>query len=170
VIDNAMRLREVRVDVDGDGVMESGMKVDEARPSRTEADQNKNGKFDTWGFYEAGRLTRAELDLDENGKIERWEHFGPEGRLEKVGTSSRGDGVEDTWSYPDSDGLLVKEEFDTDRDGRIDKRHLYSASPGSQTTRTLSIVEIDIDAAGRAERRLHYRADGSFERVEIVSR
>jgi hypothetical protein len=170
VIDSSLQVREVRIDFDGDSVMETAAMMANGQPTRTAVDQTKNGTADTWGYWSGGRLTRAELDLDENGTIERWEHYGADNGLEKVGTSSKGDGVEDSWSYPDSMGLILKEEFDTDRDGRVDKRHLYSSPPASPSTRVISVVEIGIDASGTPERRLHYRFDGSFDRVERVSR
>src|SRR5688572_23057249 len=84
------------------------------RLKRIELDQNKNGRMDTFSYWDATRVNRIEIDADEDGRIERWEHYAEGNRLEKVGTSSKGDGVEDTWSFPDSAGLVLKEEFDTD--------------------------------------------------------
>ena len=146
IIDNLQRTREVQIDLDGDGVMESAS-----------ASDAKGG-------------VRVGVDLDKNGTIERWEYYGADARIERVGTSSTGNGVEDTWSYPDAAGLLLKEEFDTDQDGRIDKRHLYVAPPESPSARVLSVVEMGIDRSGRPERRMYYRPDGSFDRVEKVAR
>ena len=170
IIDNSQRTREIQMDLDGDGVIESAAPLREKGAVRVGVDRNKNGTIDAWGYWSDDRLIRAELDLDENGTVERWEYYGAENRLEKVGSSSKGDGVADTWSFPDAAGLLLKEEFDTDRDGRVDKRHFYVEPPGSPSSRVLSIVEMDIDRSGKPDRRMYYRPDGTFDRVERVAR
>jgi len=137
---------------------------------KIEIDQNKNGRMDTWSYWDGARLDRIEIDKDEDGKIERWEHFGPDSntRVVRVGSSSRDDGVEDTWTYPAADDPLAvgRVETDTDRDGRIDKRETYTRSATDPGRRTLSMVETGIDASGKAERTLYYRPDGSFDRIE----
>lgn len=140
------------------------------RLRKVEIDQNKNGKIDTWSYWDATKLLRIETDSDEDGKIDRWEHFGPDGsrRIVKLGSSSKDDGVEDTWAYPDERDLLLRVETDTDRDGTIDKRESFIASAGAPGGRVLSMVELGIDKAGQAERRLYYNPDGSFGRMETV--
>lgn len=161
------RRTNFKVDATVDGMALTAKYDDKTgRLRRIDVDQNKNGRIETFGYWDGNRLLKIEIDLDENGVIERWEHYGEGNRLERVGTSSKGDGVEDTWSYPDAEGLVLKEEFDTDRDGRVDKRDTYAAPPGAPGQRVLSIVELNLDKDGHPERRLHYRPDGQFDRVE----
>lgn len=136
------------------------------RLTRLDVDTNKNGKIDAFSYRDGTTLLRIEVDRDEDGTIDRWEHYGAGNKLQSVGTSSKGDGIEDIWSYPDAAGLLLKVEFDTDRDGVIDKRDLYSPDPGAPDGRVLTTLELGIDKAGQPERRLHYRPDGTFDRVE----
>ncbi|MEO8680204.1 MAG: hypothetical protein ABI665_14230 [Vicinamibacterales bacterium] len=139
---------------------------------KIEIDQNKNGRMDTWSYWDATRLYRIEIDKDEDGRIERWEHFGAASNtvIERLGSSSRDDGIEDTWTYPDpaSPLLIAKVETDTDRDGQIDKREILAAPPGDPGRRVLSVVELDLDKAGQPARRLYYNADGSFDRMEAL--
>ncbi|MEO8680206.1 MAG: hypothetical protein ABI665_14240 [Vicinamibacterales bacterium] len=135
------------------------------RLKKINIDQNKNGRIDTWSYWDATKVILIEIDKDEDGKVERWEHYDGAGNtLTRVGSSSKGDGVEDTWTYPDESGQLSRVETDTDRDGSVDKRETYVAGPGG---RVISMVELEIDKSGVAARRLYYRPDGSFDRSEV---
>jgi len=138
------------------------------RLKRLDADTNKNGRMETFSYWDATRLFRIEIDGDEDGKIDRWEHYDANNKMTRVGSSSKDDEVEDTWTYPDANGFLARVETDVDRDGAIDKREIYAPKPGAPEGRVLSIVELDLDQAGQPRRRLHYRADGSFEKTEAV--
>ena len=112
-----------------------------AHPSRSRHQQN--GKIDSWTFQEGTRLDRLEIDKDENGKIDRWEHY-VDNKMVKIGTSSRGDGVEDEWAYPSAKGPFVERvESDTDRDGRIDKWENFDASPTPGGAAVLRSVSMD---------------------------
>jgi hypothetical protein len=98
----------------------------------------------------AVRPIRGEADTDGDGRIDRWEYFDASSALTLIGTSSRGDGVEDTWTYPLSSTsaetvvvtsrnrdraldhreyfrgeTLMRTEDDTNGDGRIDKWQRY---------------------------------------------
>ena len=137
------------------------------RLSRIEMDQNKDGRMETVSFWDGTRIERIEVDRDEDGRVDRWEHYGPGNKMTKVGTSRRDDAVEDTWAYPDERGFLFKVESDTDRDGVIDKRETFAPRPGAPDSRVLTVVELGLDKAGRASRRLYYKADGSFDRSVV---
>ena len=137
------------------------------RMTKVDIDQDKNGRIETWSFWDATRLIRIEIDKDEDGRIERWEHFDEKRRLTKIGSSSRDDAIEDTWTYPDEQGFLVLVETDTDRDGNIDKRETFVRAPDPQG-RVLSVVELGLDKAGQPGQRLYYKPDGSFDRAETV--
>ena len=64
------------------------------------ADQDGDGRTDQWTYLDGTRAIRGEADTDGDGRIDRWEYFDAASALTRVGTSSRGDGVEDTWTYP----------------------------------------------------------------------
>ena len=98
---------------------------------------------------------------------DRWEYYGEGYVLEKVGTSSRSDGVVDEWAFQNADGSLARVERDEDRDGRIDKWETFLSSPDGGAP-VLREVAFDPDAQGRPLRRLVYGADGNLERVEKV--
>ncbi len=146
-------------------------------------DSNGNGIVDTWSYMDGARVVRIEIDKDEDGKIDRWEYYGPDQKLEKVGFSRANDGKEDAWSYPGADGsierieistnrdgkvtrvehyrknVLVAAEEDSDEDGRMDKWETYDGE-------RLASVAFDTQHRGTPDRRLIYGADGSV-RVEV---
>src|SRR5215213_320258 len=138
------------------------------RLKKIDIDQNKNGRIETFSYWDATRLILIEVDKDEDGKIDRWEHYGDQNKLASVGSSSKDDEVEDTWTYPDGSGFLARVETDTNRDGVVDKREIFIPRDGAPDGRVLSIVELELDKSGQPARRLHYRADGSFERSEVL--
>lgn len=130
-------------------------------------DVNKNGKMDTFSFWDGTRLDQIQIDSNEDGKIDRWEHYGPEKKLLTVGSSSRGDGIEDTLTWlPDAEGT-VRVDTDEDRDGVIDKREFLSPRADG-TGLTLRRAEMEFDKDGNPHRRLYYGQDGSFERTEAI--
>lgn len=137
------------------------------RLKRIELDRNHNGRIDTWSYWDGTRVERIDIDHDEDGRVDRWEHYGTNNVMTRVGTSSKDDAVEDTWAYPDEGGFLFKVESDTDRDGVVDKRETFIPLPGAPDRRVLSMVELGLDKAGRASRRIYYKTDGSFDRSEI---
>jgi hypothetical protein len=144
------------------------------------ADQNGDGRIDQWTYLDGNRPLRGESDSDADGRIDRWEYFDPQAALILVGTSSRGDGVEDTWTQPSPNSSgevhvstarlhdrladrheyfrgeqLVRAEEDTNADGRIDKWERYEGG---------SLREAAFDtsfAKGRPDRRVLYDAKGS---------
>lgn len=157
--------RRSNFEVRGDGGV---AKYDPAsgRLKKFDIDQNRNGRIETFSYWDGTRLLRIEVDRDEDGKVDRWEHYGAGNKMVRIGSSSRDDEIEDTWTYPDDNGLLRMVESDADRDGRIDRREFYAAQPGHAEGRVITIVEMDFDKSGQPARRLRYRADGSFDRAE----
>lgn len=122
--------------------------------------------------------------MDGDGRIDRWEYFDTRAALTVIGTSSRGDGIEDTWTYAGAvgderqiarsgrrdrqidrrefyrDDVLVRVEEDTNADGLIDKWSRYEGA-------VLREVLLDRSLGlGRPDRRLRYDAKGQFEMIE----
>lgn len=140
IADESFRIREMRIDSNRDGTVDSVIGFNTTR-------------------------TSAAIDANKDGTTDRWEHFDPTGALIKTGESSRGDGIEDTWTYLDKDGLLSRIESDENRDGLVDKRQIFG--PGADgLRRVLRIVEMDLNRDGVPRLRLYYRPDGSFEKSE----
>lgn len=149
------------------------------------ADQNGDGRIDQWTYLEGNRPLRGESDLDADGRIDRWEYFDAQAALVLVGTSSLGDGVEDTWTGPSptSSGevhirtsrrrdrladrheyfrgeQLVRAEEDTNADGRIDKWERYEGALLREASFDTSFMK------GRPDRRVLYDAKGISVVVE----
>ena len=135
---------------------------------RIDIDQDKDGRIETFSYWDAARVLRIEIDSDHDGRIDRWEHYDAQNLLASVGSSRHDDGIEDTWAYPDRTGELERVDSDSDRDGVIDKRERFTA--GDAASRVLSVVELDLDQSGKAGRRLVYGPDGTFRRVEVLQR
>ena len=150
-----------------------------ARLVQLSADQNGDGRIDQWTYLDGNRPLRGEADLDADGRVDRWEYFDAQAVLILVGTSSRGDGLEDTWTRPSltpsgevhvstarlRDRLadrheyfrvdrLVRAEEDTNADGRIDKWERYEGTLLREASFDTSFVK------GRPDRRVVYDAMG----------
>ena len=134
--------------------------------TRLDVDTDKNGRIESFSYWDGPRLLRIEIDKNEDGRVERWEYYDEKNKLAKVGGPSRPDGVEDMWDVPDAEGLLSRVELDENRDGAIDKRYTFASPPRRPELRVMVMAELDIDASGRPGVRLHYRFDGSLRRTE----
>jgi hypothetical protein len=147
---------------------------------RLAADQDGNGRAEQWTYMDGNQPLRGEADLDDDGRIDRWEYFDAQSALVLIGTASRGDGVEDTWTWPAAtrdgemhtavsrrrdrhrdrheylrDNVLVRAEEDTNGDGRIDKWERYEGG---------ALREAAFDTTfttGRADRRVRYGTQGT---------
>ena len=148
------------------------------------ADQNGDGVLDQWSYMDGDSPLRGEADTDGDGRIDRWEYFGAKAELVKVGTSSRNDGVEDTWSYPapvngetvvdisrHGDRLvdrheyyrgqtLVRVEEDVNSDGLIDKWERYEGA-------VLRQADFDTTfSTGKPNKHVRYDAQGKLQTLE----
>ena len=115
-------------------------------------DSDGNGKIDTWSYMDGARVVRIEIDKDEDGKIERWEHYGPDGKLEKIGSSRAQDGKEDAWSYAGPDGTVARIDVSTRRDGRVTRIEHYQRD-------VLVTAEEDGDGDGKMDTWETYEGD-----------
>lgn len=140
------------------------------RLTKLDVDTNKNGRTDSFSYWDGPRLIRIEVDQDEDGRLDRWEHYDEQNKMARVGSSSKDDQIEDTWTYPDARGFLARVDTDTNRDGVVDKRETFVPRADQPDGRVLQSVELDIDQAGNPGRRLYYRPDGSFDRVATLRR
>ncbi len=145
------------------------------------ADQNGDGRIDQWTYLDGTRPVRGEADTDDDGRVDRWEYFDAASALTMIGTSSRGDGIEDTWTYPAASAegetqvvtsrrrdraldhrefyrgdALVRIEDDSSGDGRIDKWERYEGAVLREAAFDTSF------SRGRADRRMRYDEQGRF--------
>ena len=151
---------------------------------RLDYDSDGNGVPDVRTYMNAGRPVRSEIDANEDGVVDRWEYFDERQQVQKVGTASAGDGREDTWVYPPSDGASARIERSSRRDGVVDRREFLE---GDETVRAEAdtdgdgrldrwetyedgvLVALALDtsrADGRPDRRLVYGADGTLLRID----
>ncbi|MEP6782406.1 MAG: hypothetical protein ABI983_01985 [Acidobacteriota bacterium] len=109
------------------------------------ADQDGDGRVDQWTYLDGTRPIRGEKDDNNDGRIDRWEYFGAQAELLMVGTSSRSDGIEDTWAFVEASKGEGRIEVSVSRDRRVDRHEFYNAD-------TLSRVELDTNGDGRVDR------------------
>ena len=149
---------------------------------RLDYDTDRDGRVDMRAYLENGRTMRIEADGNGDGIVDRWEYYRTDGQLDRLGTSSESDGVEDTWVVQRGDemrvdistrrdgvadrhefhdkGVLVRSEQDTNGDGRIDQWQRFDGG---------KLRELLLDtsqASGRPDRRLVYANDGSVQSVD----
>ena len=131
------------------------------RLKKLEVDTDKNGKTDTLDVH--GRHpNRPHRDRPRRERKSRPVEYYADKKLEKVGTSTRGDGVVDEWAFQGTDGVLARVETDTDRDGRIDKWESFDPPRVPGGPAILRAVAIDPDDAGQPRRRLLYAPGRQF--------
>ena len=157
--------------------------ADSQTVSRLDYATNADGRVDIRSYLQNGRGVRLEADGNGDGRVDRWEYYRADGQLDRLGTSSRADGREDTWVVQNGsqmrvdistrrdgvvdrhefreNGVLVRAEQDSDFDGRIDEWQRFDNG-------RLRELLVDTERSGRPDRRLLYGANGSLERIEDV--
>jgi hypothetical protein len=152
---------------------------------RLDADQDRDGRIDARSYMAVNVPLRTEIDTDRDNRIDRWEYVDEASRVFMIGTSSRGDGLEDRWTLTGQtndertllmsrardrridrrefyrDDALVRAEEDANADGRADRWEVWRGGV---------LRELSFDSAGssgRADSRLTYDAGGRFELFEV---
>jgi hypothetical protein len=151
---------------------------------RLSADLDGDGRADQWTFLEGSRPLRTEIDADGDRRIERWEYFDATGALAVVGTSSRGDGTEDTWSWAEDQAGERRVDVSSARDRAIDRREFYRGESLVRVDADTNLDglidrwerfdggrlrEVSVDTTrrrGRADRRLLYDESARFTGLE----
>ena len=137
------------------------------RLQKLDVDLDKNGKMDSFSYWDGTRVRLIELDKNEDGVIENWEHYDESNKRVALGGSMRNDGIEDSWDFFDANGVYLKTELDQDRDGVVESRYVYGADPADAARRVLLEAQLNINAAGEPGQIVYYRADGSQIRTEV---
>jgi hypothetical protein len=96
-------------------------------------------------------LRRLEVDTNYDGKADRWEAYDGTGALVSVGTSRSHGDKPDVWTFPGISG----------RTRRVDRWQDWG-------TGRLASEDLDIDADGKPDRRMHYDKQGRFARLETL--
>ena len=152
---------------------------------RLDSDQNGDGVIEVRTYMAGSAPLRTEIDTNQDGRVDRWEYLDANSRVRMVGTSSRGDGVEDRWTLTavtNGERTLL---LSRARDRRIDRREFYrgetlvrAEEDGNADGRTDKwevwadgrIREAAFDSLGtlgRPDRRVKYDGSGKFQMFEI---
>jgi hypothetical protein len=54
-------------------------------------DSNGDGKIDTWSYMNGSQVVRIEVDRDGDGRVDQWQYYEGSQKVQKVGSSMRGD-------------------------------------------------------------------------------
>jgi hypothetical protein len=140
-------------------------------------DRDGDGKPDTWGYMDGSRVVRVEVDENGDGKVDRWEYHkegadapagspgtppapgaGPDKSIERIERATHHDGKVNRKEFFEN-GALTRVEEDADGNGAVDKWETYANG-------ALTMMALDTQGRGRPDRRLVYKADGSFDHIE----
>jgi hypothetical protein len=155
------RLKELALDSNHNGRVDTWTDMDGSRPLQTRIDRNEDGKLDRWEYYDGdAKLLKVGFSQKDDGRPDAWAYSGPDGRIERIEISSRYDQKNiNRWERYDAAGLVAADE-DTNADGAIDKWETYRSG-------VLSSATFDENADGTADRRLTY--DGAtLVRIETA--
>jgi hypothetical protein len=149
---------------------------------RIDYDTDRDGRIDMRAYLLSGRTVRIEVDGNGDGVVDRWEYYRVDGGLDRLGTSSESDGVEDTWVVQTGDQMRV--DVSTHRDGIVDRRELHQGGALVRSEQDTNgdgridqwqrfergrLRELLIDttlASGEPDRRLLYADNGVLQRIE----
>ncbi len=116
-----------------------------------EVDLDMDGRVDIYNYYRKRSqdrlLVRKEVDLNRDGKVDLISFFDENGLLKKEQMDSDYDGHFD-WVDHYQDGKRVMSEYDTEADGRPNVFKYYDSSSGKTV---LSRKERDTDGDGRID-------------------
>ena len=119
VMDDKLRLKEVRIDANRDGIDDADVAVTDSNIAGVGFSLGNDAVIDAWAFRNsAGELVRIEVSTKRNGKIDRWEHYN-NNQMIKVEIDTDGNGKPDRWQTFE-DGILVNTFIDANEDGRPD--------------------------------------------------
>lgn len=178
------RLTRIAYDSNGDGKTDNWAYMDGAHVVRVEVDEDGDGKVDRWEYHaQDSGVQGSEVQGSGPGAVHSagtqgsGAVAGPQGSvrnarlqgpaqgaasplqtIERIERAARHDGRVSRWEYF-KEGQLIRVEEDTDNDGRIDKWETYSGG-------TLTSMSLDTSGRGTPDRRLLYKPNGDFDRLE----
>lgn len=153
------KLQLVKYDSDGDGEVDNWTYMDGTMVLRTEFDTNHDGKVDRWQYYRSdGKIEKIGLSTKIAGQADQWVYLEPDGAISRIESSPKPDGKFRRAEHFQK-GVMTRAEEDTDSDGQIDKWETYDGA-------RLATVAFDTRHRGVPDRRLVYDADGTV-RIEF---
>lgn len=153
------QLKELTLDSNRNGRIDTWTEMDGARPIQTRIDRNEDGRLDRWEYYDtSAQLVKVGFSRKDDGKPDGWAYSGADGRIQRIEISSVADeNTIDRWEQHDGSGLVSAEE-DTNADGVVDKWETYRGG-------ALSSAAFDEDRDGKPDRRMTYDA-GALVSIE----
>ncbi len=119
------------LDANGDGKPDIKRVYDRGTGKETcrITDLNHDGKPDLFEYFDSsGQIRRREADYDDNGVVDAVEYY-EQGKLVRREYDTTGQHRIDTWDYFDpSSGKRVRRERDTSNDGRVDQWWAYEGN------------------------------------------
>ena len=135
------RLKLLKYDSNGNGVVDTWSYMDGPRVVRIEIDEDEDGTIDRWEYYDANQaLEKLEVALRRDGRVTRVEHY-EHGRLASAEEDADGDGAIDRWETYDDERLSIVA-FDTNHRGKPDRRLIYGADGSAR---------VEVDPAGTGQ-------------------
>jgi|TARA_B100001964_G_scaffold197837_2_gene223116 hypothetical protein len=132
-------------DADAVGLLTAGYDPETGRLQLIEYDADENGTVDTRTYMDGSVLLRVEIDNDEDGRVDRWEYYDADRNLERIGISSLGDGVVDSWLFEGANG--IPDRWETFTEGRM------------------ATLALDDNGDDRPDRRLSYDREGRLSTI-----
>lgn len=127
---------------------------------RVEYDRNGDGKPDQLARHRGQRMPEVvENDDDFDGGPDRWLYYNPSGALVKIGSARRSGKRPDFWAYYDASGKAIRQEYDDDGDGKVDRAEVLKDG-------RVEAVEVDADRDGRTDRWQHWE-NGRLRQEEL---
>jgi hypothetical protein len=121
VIDEALRVTELRLDTNLDGVDDGRIMMSEGAFARIGFSSKGDGVIDAWAFRDAtNQIVRIEMSTRRDGRIDRWEHY-TNGQLVRVDLDTNLNGQPDQRQIYEK-GTLIRTENDANEDGRPDDK------------------------------------------------
>ena len=144
------KLKELTFDSDKNGTVDTWTEMDGARPVLTRMDRNEDGRIDRWEHYGSdGKLQKVGFSRKDDGKADAWAFSGDDGKIERIEISSTGDEKKiDRWEHYDGGGL-IRAEDDTNGDGTVEKWETYQNG-------AVKTASFDENGDGKPDRRFTY--------------
>lgn len=163
--------------------------------TKLEADSDRDGLVDTWGYMDGGRVVRVEVDENGDRIVDRWEyHKLPPGQPVQTRQETQSGQTSDAAKVPQAvklrrggvespDKTIERIERATGRDGVVSRWEYFENGMLVRVEEdkdgdgkidkwetyidgSLSTMALDTRHRGKADRRLVYRLNGTLDRIE----
>ncbi|HEY6361914.1 MAG TPA: hypothetical protein VIX63_12455 [Vicinamibacterales bacterium] len=168
--DETGRLRRLTFDVTGNGRHDAVSVMDGSRVRHIELDANEDGRVDRWDFYREGRtLDKVGFSTRNNGVMDAQAFYNGDGTIERIEVSATGGGSFNRVEFYTA-GVLVRSEEDTNGDHRPDKWETYRPNRGGapgEPPYAITSVAFDDTGSGSPHRRVMFPNASTRAPVEV---